>query len=151
MALFTIAPAAIAGVNTASTVHLELRAAATERLFIKEIGIFVVTAPTTAPLFALARPSNTPAGGTTLGTIQKMDPADAAATASCFGTTWTTTPTLAAPYLKLAGLPATAGTGLIWTFPDPLVVPLSGSLIIANLNAAGASLGSFGFYLTWAE
>jgi hypothetical protein len=142
-----------AGVNTANTVLAELRAAAGDRLTLREVGISMAVLPTTAPRFVLARPNNTPAGGT--NTVpEKSDPADGAATASFFTTGWTTTPTFATggPWLEVAGLPLTLGAGFIWTFPgDGIKAALSGSLLLADLNASGATLGSFDIYFAWEE
>jgi hypothetical protein len=141
------------GVNTANTVLVELRASATDRIVVREVGIAMAVLPTTAPRFVLARQSNTPAGGT--NTVpEKSDSADGAAAASFFTTGWTTTPTFATggPWLQVAGLPLTLGAGLIWTFSgNGLVVGLSGSLLLADLNASGATLGSFDTYFAWEE
>lgn len=142
-----------AGVNTANTVLAELRAAATARIFVEEIGITMAVLPSTAPRFVLARPTNTPAGGTNNVPIAH-DAADAAALSSFFLTGQTTVPTFATagPWLQVAGLPLTLGAGLIWTFPgNGLIVPTSGSLLLANLNASGATLGSFDIYFKWRE
>lgn len=142
-----------AGVNTANTVLAELRAASNARCFIREIGITMAVLPTTAPRFVLSRPNNSPAGGTN-NTPNPADPADGASLSSFFLTGQSTVPTFATsgPFLQVAGLPLTLGAGLIWEFgPTDLIVPLSGSLLLANLNASGATLGSFDFYFRWEE
>lgn len=142
-----------AGVNTANTVLAELRAAASARCVVREIGISMAVLPTTAPRFVLARPTNSPAGGSNNSPIG-FDPADGASLSSFFLTGQSTVPTFATggPWLKVAGLPLTLGAGLIWTFPGVgLLVPLSGSLLIANLNASGATLGSSDIYVIWEE
>lgn len=143
-----------AGVNAANTVLAELRAAANARSFVREIGVSMAALPSTAPRLVLARPTNAPAGGTAGNNPIGDDAADGAALTSFFTAGWTTVPTFAAagPWKKVGGLPLTLGAGFIWTFPGAgLVVPLAGSLLIANLNASGATLGSFDMYLDWEE
>jgi hypothetical protein len=141
-----------AGVNTANTVLAELRAASNARAILRQVKITMAVLPTTAPRFVIARPTNTPAGGTNNVPIA-FDNADAAAL-SQFLTNWTTTPTFATagPWLEVGGLPLTLGAGLIWTYPGQgLVIPTSGSLILADLNASGATLGSFDVSFLWEE
>lgn len=142
-----------AGVNATNTVLAELRCASTARAFVREIGISMAVLPTTAPRFVLARPTNSPAGGTNNVPIPS-DAADGASLSSFFLTGQSTVPTFATggPWLKVAGLPLTLGAGLVWTFgPADMIVPLSGSLLLANLNASGATLGSFDMYFDWDE
>lgn len=142
-----------AGVNTANTVLAELRAASTARAILRQLKITMAVLPTTAPRFVLARPTNTPAGGTN-NTPIPFDNADAAALSSYIATGWSTTPTFATsgPWIDVGGLPLTLGAGLIWTYPGQgLVVPTSGSLILADLNASGATLGSFDISAIWEE
>jgi hypothetical protein len=152
MALYTAAVNR-AGVNAVNTVLAELRASASARCTVREVGISMAVLPTAAPRFVLARPTNTPAGGTNNVPVPH-DAADGASLSSFFLTGQTTVPTFATagPWPKVAGLPLTLGAGLIWTFGGAgLLVPLSGSLLIANLNASGTTLGSFDMYMTWEE
>jgi hypothetical protein len=105
------------------------------------------TIPLASPAFGA------PAGGANNVPIAQ-DVADGAALSSFIVTGQTTVPTFATagPWLRVAGLPLTLGAGLIWAFGDAgLVVPLSGSMLIANLNASGATLGSFDMYMNWEE
>jgi hypothetical protein len=142
-----------AGINTANSPLLELRAASTARAILRQLKITMAVLPTTAPRFVLARPTNTPAGGTN-NTPIAFDNADAAALSSLISTGWTTAPTFntSGPWLDVGGLPLTLGAGLIWTYPGQgLVVPTSGALILANLNASGATLGSFDVSAVWEE
>lgn len=142
-----------AGVNAANTVLSELRAASNARAFVKAVKITMAVLPSTAPRFVLARATNTPAGGTAVAGIA-LDPADGAALTSHFNTGQTTVPTFATagPWIEVGGLSLTLGAGLIWTYPYPgVVIPTSGSLVLANLNASGATLGSFDISLLWDE
>jgi hypothetical protein len=133
------------GVNTANTVMWQLKTAAGARARIREIGIFVSGAPSTAPVFALAR--STALGTSVLG--QALEPGDPAA-ATTFDSAWSSAPTFSTtgPFIRLMGLPVTAGSGIIWTFPygEELIVNVSSGLCIANLNASGATVGSFTCY-----
>ena len=152
MATYSIALAR-AGVNTANTVMTEIRTAATARAVLREVGVSFGTLTATAPRFVLARPTNTPAGGTNNVPIPH-DTSDGAALTGFYTTGQTTVPTFATggPFLKVAGIPLTLGAGFIWTFPGQgLLVPTSSSLLLANLNASGATLGSFDIYFTWEE
>jgi hypothetical protein len=152
MALYSVAMPR-AGVNTANTVMAELRTPSTTRAIVREIGISFGTLMSTAPRFALARPTNTPAGGTNNVPVPH-DPADGASLSSFFLTGQSTAPTFttAGPYLQVAGLPLTLGAGLVWVFGGSgLVVPVSSSLLLANLNASGATLGSVDLYVKWEE
>lgn len=142
-----------AGVNTANTVMWQLRAPS-RRTRIYEIGIFVETAPTTAPQFVLARAT---AGGTsttsTLG--QARDTTDAAST-STLDSAWSSAPTFSTtgPFLRRMALPVTAGSGIIWTWPDqPLVITTTATtyLVVANAAATGATLGQFSMYCCFDE
>lgn len=152
MALYSVATNR-AGINTANSPMLELRTSASARAIIREVGISMAVLPSTAPRFVLARATNTPAGGTNNVPIA-LDTADAASLHTFNNPTWTTAPTFSTtgPWLKVAGLPLTLGAGFIWTFAGPgLMVPISASLILANLNASGATLGSFDIYFIWDE
>ena len=142
-----------AGVNTANTVMWQLKAASTLRARIREIGISISVAPSTAPLFALARSTATGTSSTTvLG--QALDAADAAAVTT-FDSAWSSAPTFSTsgPFINQFGMPVTAGSGVIWTFGygEELVIPVSGGLCIANINASGSTTGTMVCYVKWIE
>lgn len=141
-----------AGINTANSPLLELRTPSTVRAKLQQLKISMAVLPTTAPRFVLARPTNTPAGGTN-NTPIALDPADAASLCSLISTGWTTAPTFttAGPFVEIGGLPLTLGAQLVWYYSIPIVVPVSSALILANLNASGATLGSFDVSVIWDE
>lgn len=147
MAIYRIGVVPKAGVNVANTVMWQIRSPATKRTRILEIGVSVAVSPTTAPRFAIAR--DTAVGATpTSSLFLANDPADPAALTN-LDTAWGTAPTFTTtgPFLgPVAALPVTAGAFYIWTFPNPLVLANSAGLVIANLAATGATLGSFTFY-----
>ena len=48
---------------------------------------------------------------------------------------WGTSPTPPAKFFRRIALPATIGTGVIWTFPKGLVIPISSSIVLWNVTA----------------
>jgi hypothetical protein len=134
-----------AGVNTANTWMFQLRAAATQRVWLYELGVFIEAAPTTPPVIRLNRP--TAVGATFTSVVpQPEDPGNAAAL-TVLDTAATTPPTLAAVDMRRVPLPNSVGAGIVWTWGDtPLVIPVSGGLVVANAAATGATLGSLTIY-----
>jgi hypothetical protein len=115
----------------------ELRSTATDRLFVREIGITLAAA--TASAFGLGRPAAIGVTPTSPVTVQAMDPGNPAGTGQV-ALAWGTGPTIPAQFIRRIGLPNTIGAGVIWTFTEPgLVVPVSSSLILWNLSATGVS------------
>lgn len=115
----------------------ELRSTATDRLFVREIGITLAAA--TASTFGLGRPAAIGITPTSPVTVQAMDPANPAGTGTV-ALAWATGPTIPAAFLRRIGLPATIGAGIVWVFGDQgLVIPVSSSLILWNLSATGVS------------
>lgn len=140
-----------AGINTANSVMWQLRSSATERVRLTELGLYVAVAPTTAPTFVLIRHTTLGTSSATLTPIPN-EVSDAAPSA-VLETAWSAQPTfsVSGPFLRLAALPITAGAGMIWRFPEPISISVSSGLIIANLNASGATLGTFGLSLEYRE
>lgn len=137
-------------VNTANTWMFQLRAAATQRVFLLELGVFVEAAPTAAPVIRLNRPTAVGATFTSV-TPQSEDPGNAAAV-TVLDTAATTAPTLAATDMRRVPLAAAVGAGIVWTWYDtPLVIPVSGALDVVNAIAAGATLGSLTMYAYFNE
>src|SRR5215211_2602165 len=110
MALYTHAARTSA---TAAGANWELRSGANERLYIKEIGIFMGAA--TASTFGLGRPAAIGVTPTSPVTVQPNDPADAAGNATT-AVAWVTAPTTptSSIYLRRIGLPGVIGAGVIW-------------------------------------
>lgn len=106
------------------------------RVKILEIGITLAAA--TASTFGLGRPQ---AGGVTPTSpvdFQVEDPNDVLASGVIQSAlAWGTAPTEPANFFRRVSLPATIGTGIIWTFPQGLVIPVSSSLVIWNISAVG--------------
>lgn len=109
-----------------------------------EIGVFLETA--IAQTIQLFRQN---AAGTTPTSVTPVAEDASAGSASCtIQTAWTTPPTAAAVPLRRIGLPATVGAGIIWTFPNGLVVPTSSSV---NLFQVTGTATQYGFYFVYEE
>lgn len=133
MALYEVSVAG--GVGTIATAQAELRAGSADALTVYEIGVTLNAA--TASTIGLGRPANngSVAGGTqTLGQANIQD--DPVAVGGVVTTGWTTSPTAPSVFLRRIGLPATIGTGIVWTWPKGLRVKQSTSLVVWNITAA---------------
>jgi hypothetical protein len=152
MALYS-AGFSVAGVNTANTVLANLKAAASDRLRLIEVGVFIAVAPTTAPDLVLVRMSAVGTGAITTATSVLHDTGEGAVTGT-LETAWATTrPTVTGGHARRALLPLTIGAGVIWSFGPglELVVNVSAGLCLQNINASGATLGTLNGYFMWNE
>lgn len=154
MSRFGAGVAGKAGVNTADTAYFQVRETATaQRLKLLQIVVAVQSAPTTAPVFYLARST---AIGTVTTTIagQAFDPADSSAKGT-LDSAFSVAPTFtAANKIAVGPMAVTAGGGWVFDFRDmPIVLAASttAGLVIANANASGATLGSFACSAMWQE
>jgi hypothetical protein len=125
------------GVGT-GTAAWEIRAAATPgRAKLLELGIFLSAA--TASTYGLGRPAAIGVTPTSPVDFLPEDPADVLASGALQSAlAWATGPTVPAAFLRRINLPATIATGVIWTFPKGIVIPVSSSLVLWNLAANGA-------------
>jgi len=121
---------------TTANACFELRTAATDRARLLELGITLAAA--TASTFGFGRPAAIGVTPTSPVTWLAEDPAEPAGTAQT-ALAWATGPTIPAAFFRRLGLPATIGTGIIWTFPRGLALAISSSVILWNLSAMGAS------------
>jgi hypothetical protein len=132
------------GVNVANTNMWQLKTAAGSRARIFEISISIAVAPTAAPSWRLVRSATVGTSNAT-ATPEEEDPGGGAATV-VLDTGWSTQPTASAADLRRYATPATAGSGIVWTWPDhrPLILPVSSGMLVVNANASGATnLGTF--------
>lgn len=123
-------------------------ASSSSRPDIREIGVFVSSAPATGPTIGIGRPAavGATASGAVLG--QATDVSDPAATCSLVPT-WTTAPTSPSVFFRRLSLPNTIGAGIIWTFDrQDLNVPVSGNLVIWQASALAVT---YDFYIKWEE
>ena len=127
---------------TASAVRVELRGATSgERTRVFEIGIFNGAATAGGLLFGRAGAIGvTPTSPiTTLG----EDTADTGT--AQVATAWGTAPTTPTNPMRQFEYPAAIGAGIVWTFPEPMIIPLSGSLILYNRAASSTATISYYF------
>ena len=130
--------------TTTANACIELRTTSTNRATVYEIGIFLAAA--TASTFGLGRPGTngiTPSSPITGLAEDSGAPAGTAQTALA----WVTGPVIPPNVFRRIGLPATVGTGVIWTFPRGLIVPVSSTIVIWNLAANGVA----DIYFVWDE
>jgi hypothetical protein len=148
------------GTNSANTAYFGVMnaASATASARIREIGIGVSVAPSTAPAFYLSR--ITAIGSFTATTTlagQLADPSNTTTSQWTFQTINVGPTFSTANFLRYGGLAVTAGGMLIWTFYDePLIVAPASSvntigMAIVNANASGATTGTFFGYAVWDE
>lgn len=143
------------GTNTADTAMFNLVGGTAGRIKVVQIVVNVAVAPSTAPVFYLAR---TTARGTQASTLvgQAFDPADVAANGTLDVTgAGASQPTFtAANKMGIGGLAVTAGGVWVWSFyGDPLVIPATAAAGLAVVNAAatGTTLGTFYGSYNWDE
>lgn len=135
MALFEL------GVRTtgvaSGTAAWEIRTGANVRARLIELGFTMAAA--TASVYGFGRPAAIGVTPTTPVDFQPQDPADpvvAGLVQSALA--WATGPTVPATFARRLGLPATVGTGIIWTWPRGFVIPASSSVVLWNLQLNGA-------------
>jgi hypothetical protein len=108
-----------------------LGASSSRDLRVYEVGISVSTA--VSGEVGVMRPANTPAGGSG-GQVGAADDTSYAAGLASTANAWTTAPTAGTAFRRMV-LPATIGSGVIWTWPNGLVVPTSGFLVVWQFSA----------------
>jgi len=108
----------------------DIRPAAAKDCRVWELAIFAETA--VAGTVGLVRSTNagTTPGGDTVPQAEDYSNTRAC-TVHCY-TTYATEPTQASVYLRRAVLAATVGSGVVWTFPEGIVVPTSTDSATAN-------------------
>ena len=132
MALYSVA-VRTTGVTNA-TAAWEIRTAATDRGYVMEIGVFMAAA--TASTYGIGRPAAIGVTPTSPVTVIAEDPGNPAGTVTS-ALAWGTGPTAPATFFRRISLPATIGTGVIWTFPRGLVIGVSNSIVLWNLATNG--------------
>lgn len=127
-----LAPTAVG----AGLAAFDIATAATDRVSVLEIGVFVQTA--VALDVSIAR--TTAVGTRTTPTTMAAEGPDPAGTAS-MATAWSVAPTISATDLRRAMLPGNIGAGIIWTWaPGQFYIPVSSSIVVVNRGALGPAL-----------
>ena len=138
---------------TTAVVLAEVRTAATERIYITEIGVSVGVAGA-SPTIGLIRRNALGITPTSPKLGQARDPADAVSVSSS-AVAWGTPPTLPGTpiYLRRVTLPAQLGAGWVWTFPfgSELVVPVSDAILLNMVAISSAVATAIDFYFVWRE
>ena len=119
---------------TSATAGLEIRTASTDRPRVMEIGIFLAAA--TASTYGIGRPAAIGVTPTAPVTVLAEDPGDATGTVQT-ALAWGTGPTVPANFFRRIALPATIGTGVIFTFPRGLLIAVSSALVLWNIATNG--------------
>lgn len=144
------------GINSAGPqLYFQLRSNGTRLLRVIEIGVSIAVAPSTAPLLQISRATASLGTASTSATTVAHDSIDASGT-GILESAWSAGPAINTTYLRMFGLPVTAGSAFGWTFPldAPLIIGASGTahaLQITNANASGATTGTFAAYVVWDE
>ena len=115
----------------------EIRTGATPgRVKVVELGLFLAAA--TASIIGLGRPAAIGVTPTDPVDFLQEDPDDVLASGVIQSAlAWATPPTAPTAFLRRIALPATIGTGVIFSFPDGLVIPVSSSIVLWNLGTNG--------------
>lgn len=117
-----------------TTANWEMRTPASLRPRVLELS-YIVSA--TAQSIGLGRPQAI--GITPVNVLfQVDDPADQPSLMNA-SLSWGTSPTVPLIFHRRWNGAATAGTGIVWTFPRGLVVPVSSSIVLWNITATAAS------------
>ena len=127
---------------TAGTASWEIRTGATPgRVKVHEIGFFLAAG--TASTIGLGRPAAIGLTPTSPVDFLPEDPNDVLASGVIQSSlAWATPPTVPAAFLRRVSLPATIGTGVIWTFPEGLIIPVSYGLVLWNI-ATGSAIDAY--------
>lgn len=138
MAIYSIARTS--AVTTTANAAADVAVSTGLRPRVMEIGVFLGAA--TASTYGLNRTTAIGTRTTPLALLAE-DPADPALTGITLvdsAVAFSVQPTFAASDLRLIALPATIGTGMVWTFPKGLVVAVSSSIAVVNRATNSASL-----------
>lgn len=136
---------------TAGIPLIALRAPATERMALRELGVTLIAATSTRLGLRRATVVSVTPGTTIAG--QNKNPGSPAS-GSLTVSSWGTVPTVSANDMRRITLPAAIGAGFIWTWPadDPLIVGLGSAIAevcLVNLVAVAPSL--FDYYAVWED
>jgi hypothetical protein len=153
--VFSKGKASAAVAVTAGGILAELAANATNRVKLRELGVFMNSAAGGAVTVGLGRPGNTPAGGTAdLGVAEDLVDTQVAQT-SLITAGWGTAPTVPTLIYRQIVLPATVGAGVIWSWApgDELCLGLTRNLglVLWALAQGTAASQTCSIYARWTE
>jgi hypothetical protein len=133
----------VAGVSNSALAWLRSTTAKDMRIW--EIAVYQSSGTAAATDIGVGRPAAISATPTTV-VPQAEDPSSGAA--SCTGSVAATTkPTVPSLFLRRFGIPATIGAGVIWTYPQGLIVPTGpAELVIWNIGTATSNFSGYLIY-----
>ena len=120
-----------------------LGATASRDIRVFEVGVSLSTA--VSGEVGIMRPGNTPgtpSGGQIGAPLDNVSGADTAT----LHNTWATTQPTAGTGMRRMVLPATIGAGVIWTFPDGIVIPASSYLMVWQYSALAVTYSVYMHY-----
>jgi hypothetical protein len=121
----------------------------TSRPDIREIGVFVSSAPATGPTIGIGRPAAIGVGAGTGALGQATDVGDPAGTCTLVTSFATTQPTAPTVPMRRMSLPNVIGAGIVWTWSqNELNVPISSNLVIWQFTALAVT---YDVYVRWEE
>ena len=142
--------AAIRGADapSAAAAWVELRNSSARRVYLTELACTLGAA--TASTLGLIRATAQGTGGASTAAGQPVDPTDVAGNLTLAVTAFTTAPTFGTAYLRRFAIGAAIGAGFHWVWPSdqPLVIPVSGSLVVVAITAGAATSD---WFAAWAE
>ena len=120
---------------TIANANLEIRAGATNRPRLMEMGIWL-NAATQSPI-GLGRPQAIGITPTSPVTVLAEDPAESTGLTQT-ALAWSTGPTVPLQFFRRVNIAAAIGAGVVLTFPRGIVIAAAGSLV--NWNIAATSV-----------
>ena len=133
MAIFSLANRT--GIATTTAASLEIRAGASNRPRLLEMGIWL-NAATQSPI-GIGRPQAIGITPTSPVTVLAEDPAESTGLTQT-ALAWATPPTVPLNFFRRVNIAATIGAGVILTFPRGIVI--AAGLALVNWNIAAVSL-----------
>lgn len=121
---------------TTAAACLEIRTTSSGRVAIQEIGISLVTAAAT--VIGIGVPAAIGVTPTSPVTFLREDTNDQTAVTTT-ALAWGTGPTVPTAFYRRWSFPATIGSGIIYTFPQGLMISASNSMVLWNI-LGGATL-----------
>ena len=107
------------------------------RVKLMEIGFTLAAA--TATTIGFGRPAAAGDTPTSPVNFTPDDPNDViAAGVVRSALAWGTSPTVPATFIRRMNFPATIGAGVVWTFPEGIVIPVSSGLVLWNIGTTSA-------------
>lgn len=153
--IYSVGKSSAAVAVTGGGVLAELTATTTNRVKVREIGVFMNSAAGGAVTVAVGRPGNTPTTGTAaLGVAEDLVDTQTPL-ASLITAGWGVAPTAPTSIYRQIVLPATVGAGVIWTWPpgEELALGLTRNLgvVIWALAQTIAASQTCSVYARWTE